>query len=436
MLASDGVPDQNPPMPREASPAPLFRGWVVVWAAFAVLFVGFGVAYSFAAFFHALRDEFDATRGDISLVFALTGFLYFALGAVSGPLADRVGPERVVFAGMALIAVGLVLASAAQELWQIYLTYSLCVGVGVGLAYVPAVGAVQRWFIKQRGKASGLAVAGIGAGTLCVPLLAAATIDSIGWRETYLILAGLVVLFGVPAAFFIEHSPGRRGLEPDGAASAGAVVSVPEGLSLSQAVRSKPFQLLYLASFATSIGIFTPFAHLAPYAKDQGFSEGFGALLVGLIGVGSTAGRLVLGSSADKVGRRLALGVTFLAMAAALATWLAATEQWSLAAFALFFGVAYGGFVALVPALTADYFGGKSMGAILGWLYTAAAFGALLGPVLAGAVYDARDSYTLPILFGIVMNGVAAFSIVLMPSTVAWHRRETAPSLVRSATQG
>ena len=85
-----------------ATASRFFHGWVVVGGAFLVLFVGFGVAYSFGAFFHALRDEFDATRGDISLVFAITGFLYFALGAVSGPLADRIGPRRVVLTGISL----------------------------------------------------------------------------------------------------------------------------------------------------------------------------------------------------------------------------------------------------------------------------------------------------------------------------------------------
>jgi MFS family permease len=400
----------------------LFRGWIVVWASFAVLFVSFGVAYSFAAFFHALRDEFDATRSDISLVFAITGFLYFALGALSGPLADRMGPRRVIIAGILLIALGLVLASAAQELWQIYLTYSLGVGVGVGLAYVPAIGAVQRWFIKRRGMASGLAVAGIGAGTLAVPLLSAGTIDLWGWRETYLLLAALVLVAGLPAAFFIEHSPDRRGLLPDGDPVAlGGTAPPLAGTSLKHASRSRPFLLLYIASFATSLGIFTPFAHLAPYARDHGFSDGFGALLVGLIGVGSTVGRLLLGGSADRVGRRFALGATFIAMALTLSFWLAATEQWSLALFALLFGAAYGGFVALVPALTADYFGGKSMGAILGALYTAAALGALLGPVLAGAVYDARDSYVLPILLGVVMNGAAAGCVALLPTSKAWR---------------
>src|SRR5438094_783917 len=177
-----------------------YYGWAVVAGTFVVLFIGFGTAYSFAAFFQSLKDEFHAQRGQLSLVFAIPGFLYFTLGAVSGPLADRFGPRRVVAFGVGLIAVGLLLASRAQALWQIYLTYSVGVGFGVGFAYVPSIGAVQRWFVRRRGFASGLAVAGIGAGNLALPPLAAAMIDLTDWRTTYVALAVLTVIAGVSAS--------------------------------------------------------------------------------------------------------------------------------------------------------------------------------------------------------------------------------------------
>lgn len=394
----------------------IFHGWYVVAGAFGVLFVGFGSAYSFAAFFNPLRDEFDSTRGDISLVFALTGFLYFGLGILSGPIADRAGPRKVILAGMLLVALGLALASAAQAVWQVYLTYSLGVGLGLGMAYVPAVGAVQRWFVRKRGLASGLAVSGIGAGTLVIPLIAAGTIEWLGWRETYLLLAAIALLVGLPAALAIEHSPDARGLRTDGDAApvASAMRPPPAGHTIREALRSTPFWLLFGAGLGASLGIFIPFAHLSPYAVDEGYSDGFGAFLIGLIGVGSIAGRLVLGSSADRMGRRLALGGTFAAMGLCLAWWLVSTEAWALILFALAFGAAYGGFVALMPALAADYFGGRNVGAILGVLYSSASIGALIGPTLAGAIYDARESYDLPILLAIVLNGVAVLCMVVM----------------------
>ena len=386
----------------------LFYGWVVVAGAFVVMFMGFGAAYSFGAFFHSLRDEFGATRREISLVFALTAFLYFALGAVSGRLADRVGPRRVIMAGGVLLGVGLLLASLTQALWQVYLTYSLCVGVGVGLAYVPSVGAVQRWFVRRRGFASGLAVAGIGLGNLLFPPLAAWLIRTAGWREAYVVLGVLVLVATVAAALLIERGPEVRGLAPDGdpPASAGAATA-SWGLAPAEALRTRPFGLLYLACTATALGLFIPFAHIVPYATDHGLSELTGAVVLGAIGAGSVAGRLVLGGSADRLGRRQALAGSFALMALTLLWWLVATEAWSLLLFAFFFGIGYGGFVALIPALASDYFGVRHTGALIGLLYTAAGFGSLLGPTLAGVAFDLRDSYTIPILFSAAANLIA-----------------------------
>jgi Major Facilitator Superfamily len=91
----------------------------------------------------------------VSLVFSLAGFLYFGLGVVSGPLADRFGSRRLAVAGMLLTGLGLAAASAARSLPEVYAAYGLGVGLGVGCAYVPAIGAVQRWFVRRRGFASG-----------------------------------------------------------------------------------------------------------------------------------------------------------------------------------------------------------------------------------------------------------------------------------------
>jgi OFA family oxalate/formate antiporter-like MFS transporter len=91
----------------------IFSGWAVVAGAFFVSLLGFGIAYTFSSFFPPLQQTFAATRGDISFVFALSGFLYFCLGAVSGPLADHLGPRWVTVAGMLCIGVGMLLTSQA-----------------------------------------------------------------------------------------------------------------------------------------------------------------------------------------------------------------------------------------------------------------------------------------------------------------------------------
>src|SRR5712672_3130136 len=117
----------------------IFHGWFVVSAAFAVTFVGFGCAYTFSAFVESLQKDFGASRGSVSLVFSLAGFLYFGLGIVSGPLADRWGSRRLAVAGMILVGLGLAAASLARSLVEIYWAYGLGVGLGVGASYVPVV---------------------------------------------------------------------------------------------------------------------------------------------------------------------------------------------------------------------------------------------------------------------------------------------------------
>ncbi len=92
-------------MPKTRNKNSIFYGWVIVGCVFITTFVAFGIAYSFAAFFASFQQEFGAKRGEVSVIFSLSGFLYFGLGALSGPVADRIGPARVVAAGMFLIAV-------------------------------------------------------------------------------------------------------------------------------------------------------------------------------------------------------------------------------------------------------------------------------------------------------------------------------------------
>jgi MFS transporter, OFA family, oxalate/formate antiporter len=387
----------------------IFYGWFVVAAAFAVTFVGFGSVYAFSAFVGSLQKEFSASRGSVSLVFSLAGFLYFGLGIVSGPLADRWGSRRLAVIGMILTGAGLAIASTAHSLEEVYVGYGLGVGLGVGCSYVPAVGAVQRWFVRRRGFASGLAVGGVGVGTLVMPPLASLFIEALGWRDAYLLLGGLAAVVGAGMALLIENDPRDRGLGPDGdPPQSGAPLMQPAGASVSEAIRSGQFVGLYATCLICSFGLFVPFVHLVPYALDHGVPQASAVLLLAVIGIGSTAGRLLLSGLADRMGRRLALLAMITGMAVALVVWAFSTHLWPLAVFAFAYGVFYGGFVSLVPALVADYFGGRNISSIIGILYTSVAFGTLIGPSAAGFAFDISHSYTLPILASVCANILAA----------------------------
>ena len=188
-------------------------------------------------------------------------------------------------------------------------------------------------------------------------------------------------------------------------------------MSVRDAVRSRRFLGLYLSCLICSFGVFVPFVHLVPYARDHGVAPSSAVLLLGVIGVGSTAGRFILGSLADRMGRELSLLLMFTGMALALATWAISAGVWSLAAFAFVYGLFYGGWVAVLPAVVMDYFGGRNVSSIIGVLYTSVAFGTLIGPSAAGFAFDLTHSYALPIMVSTGTNIVAAVIVAVMART-------------------
>ncbi|MDA1098550.1 MAG: MCT family MFS transporter [Proteobacteria bacterium] len=402
----------------------IYFGWFVVAAAFLVLLLCFGIAYSFASFFDGLEMDFQASRGDVSLVFSIAGFLYFSLGALSGPLSDRLGSRPVVAFGMLLVAGGLLASSFAQSLWQVYLGYGVAVGVGIGFAYVPSVGVLQRWFVRRRGLATGLAVAGIGVGTLVAPPISRFLVDILGWRGAFQVLAGVTIIIGLAAAWMLYPNPGARGLYPDGDGTPVGEGASMSGLPLGAALASRPFWLLFTASSIVSLGLFVPFVHLAKFSVDHGQDESWSILLISLIGIGSMSGRLTLGGVADRFGRHRAVVAMFLGMALMQSWWYLSTSFWALAVYAVLFGLFYGGYVALAPALVADYFGARNVGGILGVLYSGTALGNLFGPVAAGVAFDLTGAYELPIAASASTAFLAVAVILMLRSPAQWRRQQ------------
>ena len=396
--------------PREA--------WVVVWAAFVSLAVIFGVAYSFAAFFESFAREFAARRADVALVFGLSGLIYFVLGAAGGMLADRFGPRAVCCTGMLFIAGGLLATSYATSMAMVYAAYGVGIGVGIALVYTPAIACVQPWFTRRRGLAAGIASAGIGAGTVVVPLLASAAIGAVEWREALRWLALGAGGVGLAAAWLLRRAPN--------AASSGATAS---GATLGEALRSRNFQWMYLMAFVASPVMFIPFAHVSAAARDLQIGEAQAVGLVGLIGIGSLVGRFAIGALADRIGRGRTLVLMQASMGASYLLWGGAgagagvdvSPYLALAVFAVWFGLSYGGIVSLMPAICMDLFGARAVSSIVGTLYTGAALGNLLGPVLAGAVFDATASY-VPVIFGCVLLGALATAASMRVAQPAGRR--------------
>ena len=376
------------------------RAWVVVWATFVCLAVIFGVSYSFAAFFENFAKEFAAQRADVSWIFGLCGLVYFVLGAGGGMLADRWGPRMVCMTGMVFIAMGLFLTSLAQSLATVYLSYGLLVGLGIAFVYTPSIACVQPWFNKRRGLASGIASAGVGAGTLVLPVVVSYLLIEVNWREALQMMSAGVLLIGLTAGFLLKRAPNLSGNKSG---------QLP-GLTLSATLKTPSFKWLYMGTLLGAPVMFVPFAHISAAARDAGVPDAQAVGLVGLIGIGSLVGRFAIGWLADLMGRIKTLMLMQGLMGLSYLVWAGAQDPWMFAVFALWFGLSYGSIVSLLPAICMDLFGGRAVSAIIGTLYTGAALGNLLGPVLAGQVFDMTQSYALVIWITLGISAMATYS--------------------------
>lgn len=385
---------------RDHEEADTREGWKVVAATHVLTAVTFGAAYSFSATLPGLAAEFSASRGEIALVFSISAFLFYSLGAIAGPLADRWSPRSLVLLGLAAMILGYIGASRAGSLVSLYIWYGFGVGLGIGLSYVPALGAVQSWFIRRRSQASGVATAGIGLGTLVLPFAIGQALPFIGWRGCFIALACLFAVFGLPAAMLIR----KRRDNPDPSRSRA-------DKHVNAAIwRDGRFYLFYAVLVLSSFCTFIPYVHIVAAAQDMGLSLQDGTTLVGLIGVGNVVGRFFLAGLGDRFGRRRLLASLTFAVAASFALWALASGMIQLALFALTFGMSYGGCVGLYPAVAADLFGTRNIGAVIGYLYTAVGIAALIGPTAAGFIFDHTGSYSGPI----IASGLAAFAAGFM----------------------
>ena len=379
-------------------------GWVVVATAFVGMFVVYGIVYSFGAFFDSMAEDFGTGKGATALMFSITTAGYFGLGVFSGRAADRYGPRPLMLVGAVSLGAGLLATSRVGSIWAGYVTYGVGVGVAVACVYVPMVATVGGWFVQRRTTALGIAVAGIGVGTLVLAPLSGRMIDANGWRDAYVVLG-----IGGAAVLLLASTGARRP----------PVDLTQPVVSLRRIVRDRGFVILYVSCVLLSSALFVPFVFIKTYATDEGIDASPAAALVGIIGASSVVGRLGLAALGSRHDATRLMQLSFAMMAASFAIWLVAGDNYAmLVTFAVVMGVAYGGFIALAPAVTAGLFGTVGLGGVLGALYTAAGLGGLVGPPVVGVVIDSA-SYEAGIVLSMAVAAAAAAVLRMLP---AGHR--------------
>jgi MFS family permease len=397
------MPTNGTPVPPSATgtAVPSFapdssRAWVIVFAAFLVSFVTFGVTYSFGVFLKPLEAEFHTRHFFITGLFSSLALVACSLAPLTGKIADRYGPRPLIAMGALLMGGGLILTARVQFFPLMFLTYGLGVGAAVACTYIPVIAAVGQWFKVRRAMAIGISISGVGCGTLVAAPLSADLIERYGWRTAYDVFGWASAAILLLCAMLLFRPPevtGRKG--PD----------------IMTALRTPAFFFLYASLLFARIAMYVSLVYLPAYSADIGIGRVAGAALVGYIGGSSIGGRLGFNALASRMGLLRMYQAAYAILLASFVLWLVAGSYVSLLGFTLVMGIGYGGVAAMYAPVTASIFGVEELGELLGILFTGFGLGSLFGPPLAAALVDYTHDYKYPVL---VATAAAALALLLV----------------------
>ena len=403
----------------------LFYGWVVVAALFVVEAILLGIGTSFGVFFKSIESDFQLTRATTSAILSVSMLLVSVFAILGGWALDRYGPRIVVFFMGLFTGLSLVLTSQTGAAWQLFITYSLLLSMGSGSTYVVSMSTVSRWFDKRRGLAVGVAGAGGGLGGVAMAPFATYLISRFDWQMAYLVIGLIAWVIIIPMSRLLRKDPYEIGVLPDGikpgemgGQAAGLDIKdevLPSsGLSVLETFRTRGFWLVIFIWLLFSFCMMLTYTHIVPHATDTGISTTSAAAILSLMSGTRAVGMVLLGSVADRMGRKKTAIICTLVQAGTM-VWLVWAEGfWMLCLFAVVYGLANGGLISSITAVLGDTFGLRSIGSILGVLDVGWAIGAAAGPFVGGLIYDISNDYSLAFLIGAAAMAIIAILIALI----------------------
>ncbi len=386
------------------SPKPgFFYGWYIIAASWVMLFlvsaVGVGI------FFKPILEEFGWDRATLSAVHTFALLLFAIATPFIGRLIDRFGPKAMLFVSLATQTASATVNGLAAGIWHIF--------AGRFLYEIKSLQASQvlinRWFVKKRGRAQGIAATGMPIGALLLSPLSQYLVLAWGWRETMFFWAGVTFVVLLPLTILVRNGPGEKGGDPDGepvrplkpgAASHRNGVPALSGHTLAEASRNAAFWLVLGTQLICGIGCGFMMTHIVIFATDLGYTEMIGASFISVQGGLNLVGVLLTGHLSDRYARSRVLALThvirslsFVIVVVFILIDPGKSGLWLLYLSMALFGFGWFTTSPLTSGLVADLFGGLRMGTIIGITMSCHTVGMALGAYAGGVTFELTGSY-------------------------------------------
>jgi MFS family permease len=383
-----------------------FYGWINV-----VVTVIMGVAggiylISFSIFLPFLAEDFGWSRSLISLGSTINLIVMGICGPLAGVFIVKYGARRSIVIGNCVGCLGLCLLFTQKSLWHLFLGHGLLIGLGAGFGgLLASTTVINDWFVKKRSVALSCYLGSFSAGGLILGPSMTALIKGIGWRYTYLVMAGVIFLFSILVpAIFVRNKPEDLGQVPDGPdslkpdakskpVSAKAAYKTPVDFTMKEAVRTRSLWLLIIYFCCSMLAMQALLAHQFAYLLDLGIPALVASFAFSVMSVVLTATQFGAGFLGFRFSMHsIAIGSEVLKIIAMVFLVLTDTLPFVFV-YMVIFGLGFGGAMVATMNIFPNYFGVTDYPKIMGFVRLFWTFAGGAGAPLAGLVYDTTGGY-------------------------------------------
>jgi MFS family permease len=402
-----------------------FYGWVNLGAMFIFNMASMLVMMTFSMFLPFWVKEFVWSSGVISGASTLNMILMGFAAPVVGILIMKTGAKKAIIIGNLINLVGLVILAYMSEMWQLYIGYGIIIGIGIAIGgMLGTMTILNNWFIMKRTFALSISVgASMGfSGIFIIPYIMT-LIQSIGWRYTYLVIAGVVLICCViiPFIFFI-NTPAELGQVPDGPEKKTSgemkfkdmpkLYSTPVDFTAKEALRTKTLWLLVAYNTLQMLAMGGLMNHQINYLIGIGFSPTFAAMAGAIMSGVMAVSQIVIGIIGLRINTHTMAVGSMLLTITAMAILLFTKNMTMVVAYSILFGIGFGiQFIAL-GTLFPNYFGMKEFPKIMGYMMPFSTIIGSFGQTLTGFIFDHTGSYSPAFELSLLMLILAFFCIL------------------------
>lgn len=374
-------------------------GWRQVAIAFLLLSAAGMIAATYSVVAVPLAQEFGPSRMVLMLTMTVLSAVTAALMPFAGNLMDSFSLRKLMVVGGLSLAAGYLAISFATSFTQVLIIFGVLLApANVLIGPLAITVLLSRWFVDRRGRAMGIAIAGISVGSFVFPFIIQGLLDANQWRDALRLLSLILLVWTVPAALLVVERPAVRGLHPDGASEPSELAkreTTQAAISVKAILTDPAFWMIAGTVAIVTSGLKGMITNLVPMAIDNGIDASTAAPLISIYAACGFTAKFAFAALSDRIGPRILM----LASLGGFAGGMMILTQASLGYAVIAAGVGVCGLFGGLMVPTESYlaprvFGQKAVGKAMGILSATILIALLATPPLFGLIFDLTGAYT------------------------------------------